>query len=602
MIRLWHRQKTLSPPLASSKHFPVLGLIALETAEQLLQHPHRQALLCQIASLTSLPEQHFVDFVQIAITNFTRFVQRLPTSEAHHHARLDGMLDYGLQITATALLIRRGHLLPQGAEPEEIARKQDVWTYAILTAALLHDVGKLVVDRVVTLHDAQGKAIGPWTPWAGPMDAIKACAGYRIEFSRNREPKLQERVTPLIVHHLLPPCALSWLASDPEAFATWLAAITGDYNHAGLLGEIICQAGSEVVGRHAGADDGEPPPTPRAKPLHDILLAGLRYLLSADGLTLNRQEAAGWLVDNDLWLASQRTVEALRAHLVTEGHTTICHSNEHVFALLQEQGIVLPCKDQAVWCAKVTGEGWEQELTLLRIPAQKIWPALARRPDPFSGTVTESHDDDTESQQVVSQALDPGTGCVEDAEACGQRPATAMSVFPDLNALSQEPSLPPLPAATVCKEVEKEAAEDPVVQAKASFHKEPSTAVSVGEDDPGQKFLAWLQEGLTAGSIEVNDTNARVYIVTEGVLLVSPGIFKDFVAGHPTLNDWNAVQKRFLKLKLHRKTAIGTTIHRYQVKNLRKKHINGLLIPDVTHLFRERSAPLPSSRLVPDIE
>lgn len=100
----------------------------------------------------------------------------------------------------------------------------------------------------------------------------------------------------------------------------------------------------------------------------------------------------------------------------------------------------------------------------------------------------------------------------------------------------------------------------------------------------------------------MNNVNARVHTVAEGVLLVSPGIFKDFVAGHPTLNDWNAVQKRFLKLKLHRKTATGTTIHRYQLKDLRKKHINGLLIPNATCLFGESSAPLPSSHLVPDIE
>lgn len=343
MIKLWNRRKRALPlSIASSKHAPLPGVIALESAEQLLHPPHRQALLRQIAALTSLPEPHFVTLVQTAITNFARFVQRLPIPEDHHHARLDGMLDHGLEVTATVLQIRRGHLLPQSAEPEDLARKQDLWTYAVLTGALLHDIGKLVVDQVVTLHDAHGRAIGPWTPWAGPMDAIKACAGYRIEFSRNRELKFHERVTLLIVPHLLPPCALSWLASDPEVFATWLAAITGDYDHAGLLGEIIRQAASDSLARHPRADDSAPRPTLCAKSLHDRLLAGLRYLLAAGKLPLNRQEGAGWLVDKDLWLTSQRTVDALRAHLVAEGHGASSQSNECVFDLLEEQGIVLP--------------------------------------------------------------------------------------------------------------------------------------------------------------------------------------------------------------------------------------------------------------------
>lgn len=125
----------------------------------------------------------------------------------------------------------------------------------------------------------------------------------------------------------------------------------------------------------------------------------------------------------------------------------------------------------------------------MRIPVEKVWPALTRRPDPFSGTVTplESHDDDTEPQPVVSQALDPGTGHVEGTEACAQRLATPRSAFPISNPFPQAPFLPYLPETRMRTEANKNdgAAEEPVGQAAAPADKDPLTAVGVGEGDPG---------------------------------------------------------------------------------------------------------------------
>lgn len=73
---------------------------------------------------------------------------------------------------------------------------------------------------------------------------------------------------------------------------------------------------------------------------------------------------------------------------------------------------------------------------------------------------------------------------------------------------------------------------------------------------------------------ETNAVNARIHSVAEGVLLVSPGIFKDF-----DKENWQRVQKRFQKLKHHRKTAEGTNIYTYQVVGKRNKsRIKGFLI------------------------
>lgn len=68
------------------------------------------------------------------------YVQQLPASEAHHHCDRGGLLAHGLEVALHALKLRRGHLLPQRADTEEIVAKRDIWTFAIFSAALLHDI------------------------------------------------------------------------------------------------------------------------------------------------------------------------------------------------------------------------------------------------------------------------------------------------------------------------------------------------------------------------------------------------------------------------------------------------------------------------------
>jgi len=69
-------------------------------------------------------------------------------------------------------------------------------------------------------------------------------------------------------------------------------------------------------------------------------------------------------------------------------------------------------------------------------------------------------------------------------------------------------------------------------------------------------------------------------------------MFKNFAAQHPE-HEWLNVQKRFQKLKLHRKTTGGTNIHRYRVTGeCKRSSINDLLITDAAVVF-STSSPNP---------
>ncbi len=470
------------------------------------------------------------------------------------------MLDHGLEVVAGALALRRGYLLPHGAEPERVARSQDLWTYAVFTAALLHDIGKPAVDQRVVLLDRRQRSLGAWDPWRGPMD--DRAAWYQVEFVRDRTRGLHERVGPLLAHFIVPEAGLSWLASDPEVLAAWVATVSGDADRAGVLGEIITRADGESVARNLGAGESVRLPTAQARSLHEKLVTALRHLLAEGELPLNRDGAAGWLVGDDLWLVSKRATDALRAHLMREGHQGVPSRNDRIFDVLQEHGLAVPNGERAIWLCRVAGNGWAHELTLLRVPASRVWPVADRRPDAFRGTV---------------MPIERGQSADIDAREIAESEVTPLRSSKPI----EEPSRPTGAAAHAATETEQ------------TVVSETREAEADTRDMSGERFLAWLREGVTTGRIQLNTVNARVHVVPEGLLLVSPAIFKDF-----DRENWQHVQKRFTKLRIHRRHTDGTNIHTYKVTGKRKQsRIKGYLLPDPRSAFPDIDLPAPNPYL-----
>jgi integrating conjugative element relaxase (TIGR03760 family) len=581
-------------------------IVRIQEPADLLRPAHRQHVLHQIAAITSFPPEHYRSLVLDIIKRYAGFVQRLPASEAHHHSGLGGMLDHGLDVVLQALLIRRGKLLPVGAEPERIGKVHDLWTYAVFTAAVLHDIGKPAVDQEVMLFDAHGRTLGPWDPWSGPMSRVAHCHGYAVQFRRGRRHRFHERAAPLLVHHVLPDRGLAWLASDQELFGAWLATISGDMDVAGPLGEIIRQADGLSVARNLGAGDAVRAVSGPTKALWERLLTGLRYLILEGELPLNRNGAAGWLVGDDLWLVSKRAIDTLRAHLGVEGHTGIPSKNERIYDTLQEHGVLEPCGDRAIWRATVAGAGWSHDLTLIRIRAQRIWPQIEDRPEPFEGSVT--------PQDVTGSGSETNTSDAEaHPEASGSDGYAVPAVGPSV------PSDPddafaglPLPDATPGDVGSTPAANiDEVAAPATSVGTDPPathrhTPLSQSDNasmDLGRQFLNWLQAELTHRRLAVNSVQARVHVVAEGVLLISPVIFRDFAGNVPDAGTWEHVQKRFLKLKLHVKRPDGTNVHRYRVTGERRQSvIKGILIEDAGQVFGSAPRPDPNPHLKPSAE
>ncbi|HSH28994.1 MAG TPA: MobH family relaxase [Thiohalobacter sp.] len=569
-FRLLARQSAQRTPAPAS---PGNRFVALEGVALLRAHA---ALVEAIQSVVGIPADHWAALYRPMLEAFAGLVQQLPASEAHHHAGPGGMLRHGLEVVIEALKLRRSALLPSGAPAEELARRQDLWTYACAAAALLHDIGKPAVDLRVTLLDAAGGTV-EWSPLAGPMPVGTV---YQVAFNPKRAYRRHERIAPLLAHQVVPAAGLRWLTSAPEVLDAWLAAIQGDLDEAGALGVIVGQADGLSVARDLAGGGRVRLPSARARPLADKLLAGLRHLLAEEVLPLNRPGAAGFVEGESLWLVSKRGLDALREHLIQSGQPGIPSRNDRLMDELQQHGLLLPNGDRAIWTCEVRLGDWTQRLTFLRLEVSRLWPDPERRPPALSSSVTPLPEEHGAPAQETSggpperendPAQEVGQGSAE--KTGGEDASARLAAMPD----PTDP--PPSPGAPT------EGPDESTGVGRSPADREPETAgpgtdprppAEAEDGDLGTRFLAWLKRNVAEHRVELNTPKARLHVLPEGLALVSPGIFRDFDPAR-----WQQAQKRFQKLKLHRKTPDDTNIWTCRVARDRKQSlIKVFLIPD----------------------
>jgi len=597
MLSLFQRKR---PPVAAAPVPPAAtdlpkGLMQPESAASLLATPRRQKLLEHIWQRTSLSRRQFATLYRIPLERYAELVQAFPASEAHHHAYPGGMLDHGLEIVAYSLKLRQSHLLPIGASPEDQAAQSEAWTAAIAYAALLHDIGKVAVDLHVELADGS-----TWHPWHGPLHQP-----YRFRYRDDREYRLHSAATGLLYRQLLDREALDWLSDYPSLWAPLLYVLAGQYEHAGVLGELVVQADRASVAQELGGD----PTRAMAAPKHALqrkLLDGLRYLLR-EQLKLNQPEASdGWLTEDSLWLVSKTVSDKLRAHLLSQGIDGIPANNTAVFNVLQDHGMLQPTSDgKAVWRAIVTSAtGWSHSFTLLRLAPALIWDS-AERPTPFAGTVTI----DTTPADIDASATVAPPGVVAQPAEEGQEPpplegggpATALppAAQPEPDVMEDMLAMVGLGGASADQHAEEtpgQVLNNPVAATAATSRPSPAPASSATKPS-GQHFMAWLKQGVASRRLIINDAKALVHTVCSTAYLVSPGVFQRYAQEHPQIailsksegqQDWQWVQKRFEKLELHCKQNNGLNIWTCEVVGPRKsRRLHGYLLADSTHVFEE---------------
>ncbi len=578
----------------------------------------------EIRAIAGLSGKYWDQLYLKTLSNLAEYILELPASEAHHHSDRGGLLRHTVDTALFALRARRGKLLPPNAEAEVMARDKDVWTYAVFTAAIGHDLGKPISDIKVTLLDKHGRPLGDWQPLLGSMSApIKSVTPheYKIQYLRSRNYVAHERCSPFIVHHIIPPVGLSWLRASPELFFAWTSLMTGHSEDAGILGKLVHDADKLSVASSLAGDqistELQQAATTSRKPLHQRIVTSLRHEIDEGRLPLNRDGAAGWVLEDKLWLVVKRALDQVRDHMIQEGQTGIPARNDRIMDELQQYGILITNGDRAVWKCRVFSPSWPKahELTLLCLPVSKVWLMTEdAMPTSFDGSVepvggdlpqstgpeskpdSVSKPDSNETKASGSSQTQPRPGAdrISTTGDSDQSDSTANQGIATAPYDALPPSLDFADIAgiatgndktpTVGKPQPEEPLgtnqEDEIVEAsklEQSTIDQPTDA----QKNMGEAFVHWLRDGLHRRRFKVNDTHSRIHMTQEGLFLVSPAIFREF-----NRDQWSYVQKRFTRLKLHEKATNGTNIHEYVAKGKKKRSlIKGYLISDTANVF-----------------
>ena len=557
------RQKPPPPPTINVAE----GYLPIESAHSLLAAEHRRQLLDRIWQYTALSHAQFTQLYLNPIHRYAEQVQQLPASETHHHAYLGGMLDHGLELVVCSLKLRQSYLLPTGAAPEDQAAQTDAWSAGIAYGALLHDIGKIAVDLLVERQDGR-----LWHPWQGPLDQP-----YRFRYLKGRDYHLHGAAAGLLYTQILDRPILDWLSGFPSLWASLLYVLAGQYERAGVLGDLVIQSDRVSTAQNIG---GNPSKALQA-PIHSLqhhLISGLRHLVQHE-LKLNQPGAAGWLTQDSLWLVSKTVTDKLRAYLLSQSIEGIPSSNIAVFDELQSHGLVESTPEgKAIWTALVAQGDWQQSFTFLRLQPALIW-GNENRPEAFSGTVNIAVGDHSTDAPVTPLASKGG--------GAGSRQSLSLT---DTVAMEDDDYLGTLlDMFEMGEPVPSETPSENVLEFSI-----PSS------DGPGQVFLNWVKEGIKSHKLIINDSKAKIHTVSGCVFLVTPGIFQRYAqecSGISTGADheggeWRWMQKQFERLKAHKKRDDGLNIWLCQVEGPRKKaKLKGYLLENSALFFEAGSIP-----------
>jgi hypothetical protein len=269
-------------------------------------------------------------------------------------------------------------------------------------------------------------------------------ARYRLRFAADRRYADYALIGPFLARMLVPDLALAWIGGDAELSVAWIATLAGDAERGGALAEIVGEADRRSVAASLGVDAGARAVAPAKAPLHLRLVAALRALIESGELPVNRPGAAAWVFKDDLWLVAKRGIDAMRAALEREGHTDVPQRNDRIMDTLQQHRLCRANGERAVWTASVRMDGFDQPLTLLRLPLAVLWPLADRRPPAMTGEIVE-----------VAATV---TGAAEEAASDDQAAAAAAeAVTADAGRpLARHPATAPPPAAAAAAPVDRD--------------------------------------------------------------------------------------------------------------------------------------------------
>ncbi|MCE2572811.1 MobH family relaxase [Motilimonas eburnea] len=572
----WLKQRSSKHTLHQSKNDKRQFQNRVLSGVELLKCPQRVSLIKEINKSISISQNHWEELYSSLIINFVTFVQSLPASEGDHHSYAGGLLDHSLEAMKYAVRARRGVLYPIGGKEDLISQKADIFTYAVSSAALLHDVGKVITDLLV-VHTVQNQDEPKiWTPTLGNMPIGQT---YTWKANSNRAQKPHEIAGLQVLPFLIPKKAQMWLFSDQELYLLWVYAVSGQYGKAGLLGELVKSADQESVQENISKVAAMPVNSNRFQQSRvntesmftSKLVQVLRDELQKGEIRLNVAGAAGWVKNNRVYLVSKLAAEMLRNKMFADESVQASTPKNltTIINMLNEANLLIRNADgEAIYYFKIVDrkfkndDVWQQTLSFIVIDQEQIDPKKTL--GEFEGEITEVTRFES---TAVEEILKPQESLHDEVEKHPKQKAKV------------ETQSEPKKKETEPNEVEKISHESLLNDVTKNVKSRLPDSIAPLASNPlkdGKTSIAWdvevnnwIKLMLKHNQITYNQPNSLVHILERKVCLVTPSIFKMFVNENPQLIE------SIRELQGQSRGQIQKTIHHQYLIKMHPKTLTG---------------------------
>lgn len=426
----------------------------------------------------------FDRLIRPMIRRYAQYVHLAPASETHHHSRLGGLLVHGLEVAIEAARLSREQVVDLGKtfllDVNLRVMRRKVWPLAAAAGGLLHDLGKILVDILVSRTDTGAV----WNPYLEPISDWIRREGVQevaIAWRAGRRHHRHEPFGLVLVHPLLGAELLGLVNEHGRDIFEGLirGAIEDDDDVTGI-GSIVREADATSVRRdrdsqrqrwREGAVGGHP--------IVNRFLEACQGLLADGTWVANQPGSPLWVASEGLYLIWNAAVSHAIGWMRQHGTGTIPHELDALAEFLVDAQIARP---------RLLANNEIDRTWSIRIPAPSGMNVIGVAqaifiPDPnvlFSGRAV--------PQPVVIEVMPDPTAIVVAhapvAEAHGAPPANNPDLFsgapqeaPSGERTNETHAAPP-PVTMIAASVPRRPAEKRAIEASTLAAAEPAPMVA----------------------------------------------------------------------------------------------------------------------------
>lgn len=208
-------------------------------------------LIRNIAFAMPLSKEEFNELILPMIRSFAAYVHLLPASNNHHHKGRGGLFRHTLEVALMAVNMARGHMFDKSQFPSTIYFNKSRWFIVVCTAALLHDIGKVITGLTVTANDG---AI-TWHPLtqslAKWLKDNNVSHYYVVWRSENPNYERHESISSALLQQIVPRKTMECIedANSIGMVLEFLDAVNGVRRSGAIVANLIKEADQSSVSR-----------------------------------------------------------------------------------------------------------------------------------------------------------------------------------------------------------------------------------------------------------------------------------------------------------------------------------------------------------------